>query len=66
MAASVIQIDETHEFASTAQAPALARDAIAKFAQENGVEEARVDIARCSGPSSSPMPSSTSTSRPGP
>ncbi len=48
-AASVIQVDETHEFASTPQAPALARDAIAKFAQENGVEEARVDIARLLG-----------------
>jgi anti-sigma regulatory factor (Ser/Thr protein kinase) len=48
-AASVIQVDETHEFASTPQAPALARDAIAKFAQENGVEEARLDIARLLG-----------------
>jgi anti-sigma regulatory factor (Ser/Thr protein kinase) len=45
----VIGVDETHEFASTAQAPALARDAIAKFAAENGVEEARVDIARLLG-----------------
>jgi anti-sigma regulatory factor (Ser/Thr protein kinase) len=48
-AAGVIQVDETHEFASTSQAPALARDAIAKFARKNGVEEARVDIARLLG-----------------
>jgi anti-sigma regulatory factor (Ser/Thr protein kinase) len=48
-AARVIGVDQTHEFASTAQAPALARDAIAKFAAENGVEEARVDIARLLG-----------------
>jgi anti-sigma regulatory factor (Ser/Thr protein kinase) len=45
----VIQVDETVELPSTEQAPALAREAIAQFAQANGVEEARVDIARLLG-----------------
>jgi anti-sigma regulatory factor (Ser/Thr protein kinase) len=45
----VIQVDRTVEFASTAQAPALAREAIARFAQDNGIDEARVDVARLLG-----------------
>jgi anti-sigma regulatory factor (Ser/Thr protein kinase) len=44
-----MQVDETVEFPSTEQAPGLAREAIARFAQSNGVEEARVDIARLLG-----------------
>jgi anti-sigma regulatory factor (Ser/Thr protein kinase) len=45
----MMQADQTVEFASTPQAPALARDAIARFAQESGVDEARTDVARLLG-----------------
>jgi anti-sigma regulatory factor (Ser/Thr protein kinase) len=45
----VLQVDETVEFASTTQAPGLARDAIARFAAANGVDEARADVARLLG-----------------
>ncbi len=45
----MIQVDQTVEFASTAHAPALAREAIARFARENGVDEARTDVARLLG-----------------
>ncbi len=44
-----MQVDETVEFASTAHAPALARDAIAEFARANSVDEARTDVARLLG-----------------
>lgn len=45
----MLQVDQTLEFASTPQAPSLARDAIGKFAQDNGVDQARVDLARLLG-----------------
>lgn len=45
----MIQVDQTVEFASTPHAPALARDAIGRFAVENGVDEARTDVARLLG-----------------
>ena len=45
----MIQVDQTVEFASTPHAPALARAAIGRFARENGVDEARTDVARLLG-----------------
>jgi anti-sigma regulatory factor (Ser/Thr protein kinase) len=45
----VLQVDGTVEFESNSQAPGLARDAIARFARANGVEEARADVARLLG-----------------
>jgi anti-sigma regulatory factor (Ser/Thr protein kinase) len=45
----VIQVEETHDFASAPEAPALAREAIGQFAATNGVDEARADIARLLG-----------------
>jgi anti-sigma regulatory factor (Ser/Thr protein kinase) len=45
----VIQADLTVEFESTPQAPALAREAIGRFARENRVDEARIDVARLLG-----------------
>ncbi|MGI8802023.1 MAG: ATP-binding protein [Solirubrobacteraceae bacterium] len=45
----MIGVDQTLEFESTPQAPALARDAIETFARANGVDEARLDVARLLG-----------------
>ncbi len=45
----MLQVDETVQFASTPQAPALAREAITRFAAANGVDETRADVARLLG-----------------
>jgi hypothetical protein len=45
----VIQVEATHEFPSTTQAPGLAREAITAFARANEVDESRADIARLLG-----------------